>query len=55
VQPVTPAPIVIAPPPAVTAIGEVDELAETPAPVAKKAKKAAAKKSNKLALRSAPF
>jgi len=55
VQPVTPAPIVIATPPAVTTIGEVDELSETPAPVAKKAKKAAAKKSTKLTLRSAPF
>ena len=49
-------PVDIAPPPPVTAIGEVDELADTPAPAAKKAKKAAAKpKSNKLTLRSAPF
>lgn len=56
VQPVEPAPVVIAPPaPPVTAIGEVDELAETPAPVAKKKKAAAKPKSNKLALRSAPF
>lgn len=54
VQPVTPAPIVIEPPPAATAMGEVDELAEQPAPVAKKAKKAKPK-TTKLALRSAPF
>lgn len=55
VQPVEPAPIVIAPPPAAVAAGEVDELAETPAPAAKKAKKAAAKPKAKQALRSAPF
>jgi hypothetical protein len=53
VQPVTPAPIVIAPASA-TAIGDVDDVSETPAPAAKK-KKPAAKKTNKLALRSAPF
>ncbi len=54
VQPVTPATIVIAPPEAAPlAVGEVDELAETPAPVAKKKK--AAKKSPKLTVRSAPF
>jgi hypothetical protein len=55
VQPVEPAPIVIAPPPAAASVGEVDELAETPAPAVKKAKKAAAKPKAKLALRSAPF
>jgi hypothetical protein len=56
VQPVEPAPIVIAPPPpAVMAIGEVDELADTPAPVTKKKKAAAKPKANKLTLRSAPF
>jgi hypothetical protein len=55
VQPVEPAPIVFAPPPPATAVGEVDELAETPAPAVKKAKKAAAKPKNKLTLRSAPF
>ena len=56
VQPM-PAPIVIEPPPAATAsstASEVDELAEQPAPVAKKAKKAKPK-STKLAVRSAPF
>ena len=56
VQPVEPAPIVIAPPPpAVMAVGEVDELADTPAPVTKKKKAAAKPKTNKLTLRSAPF
>jgi len=59
VQPVEPAPIVIAPPPpasaAVTAVGEVDELADTPTPVTKKKKAAAKPKANKLTLRSAPF
>jgi hypothetical protein len=52
-----PAPIVIEPPPAAaasTASGEIDELAEQPAPVAKKAKKAKPK-ATKLAVRSAPF
>jgi hypothetical protein len=56
VQPM-PAPIVIEPPPAATAsstAGEVDELAEQPAPVAKKAKKTKAR-TTKLAVRSAPF
>lgn len=54
VQPVAPPPTVIEPPPAVTAVGEVDELAEQPAPVAKKLKKAKPK-TTKLTLRTAPF
>jgi hypothetical protein len=54
VQPVTSAPIVIEPPPPAAAAGEVDELEEQPAPVAKKVKKAKPK-TNKLTLRTAPF
>lgn len=54
VQPVAPPPTMIEPPPAVIAVGEVDELAEQPAPVAKKLKKAKPK-TTKLTLRTAPF
>jgi hypothetical protein len=54
VQPM-PAPIVIAPPPPAAEVGEVDELAETPAPAAKKKKAASKPKATKLTLRSAPF